>query len=268
MKNGQAVNVYQAQISPELATKYLSKNEGNRKLSNRYVDFFYRQMQSGNWELTGDPIKIAKSGRLLDGQHRLHALVKFGKPVEMFVAENLEDKIFSVLDTGKARLASDVLQTRGFERSPSLASTVRLILMYEKGKFKENKNNSPTNTQILKWVESHEEIHEIIQFTLKIYQSFKFTPHSTLALCYYLFSRKNQTKADDFFSQYATGIELKESSPVRLLRERLLRDSINKTKLSRKDKTALFIYAWNIFITGKNQQQLMLQKNYKFPEPI
>lgn len=87
-------------ITPVDAKKYLERNKKNRRLSKSNVLFYLEQMKKGQWQSTGDTIKFATNGDLLDGQHRLAALSRFTEPVEMFVAENVDPESFKVIDTG------------------------------------------------------------------------------------------------------------------------------------------------------------------------
>lgn len=269
MNNG--INVQKRTITPELATKLLQSNEGNRKLSDRGIQFLYSQMVSGDWMITADTIKIGKTGRLLDGQHRLQALIKYGKPLDMFVAEGLDEKVFTVLDTGKNRTASDILSMKGYKNSNNVAGAVRAILLFNEGVYaagKAGKVGKATNTAILKFADENPSIHEVISHTFTIYRQFRFMSHSALTMLYWVLSKKNQIQCDNFFEKYATGIDLGATSPIRHLRERLLKDSVNKSKLSSRDKIALFIFAWNAYRKQTKMQQLTLQKDYNFPKPI
>jgi hypothetical protein len=66
-------------INPQGAEFLLIKNTINRKLRPSIVRDFARQMRLNLWrENTGEAIKITSNGHLLDGQHRLTALVKAG----------------------------------------------------------------------------------------------------------------------------------------------------------------------------------------------
>src|SRR5688572_27271159 len=106
--------IYTKIVTPEEAQKFLSHNEGNRKLSDKNVQFLYQQMVNGQWKFTGDSLKFNGDGRMMDGQNRMHALVKFGKPLEFLIVEGLESSIFTVLDTGKNRSAGDILSIKGY----------------------------------------------------------------------------------------------------------------------------------------------------------
>jgi hypothetical protein len=61
-------------------------------------------MINNKWKQdTGECIKISKTGRILDGQHRLKAVILSNCSIYFYVATNIDDSVFDVLDTGKAR---------------------------------------------------------------------------------------------------------------------------------------------------------------------
>ncbi len=258
-------------ISPKEALKMLSHNEGNRSVSERNVNFLLSEMRRGNWKITGHTIKISKDGRLLDGQHTLQALVKFGKPLDLCVARGLDDEIFEVLDTGKGRTAADVLQISGFKNATALSGVVRAILSYQAGMYVSSGRKSKiaaSNSQIRKFVESNASIHEVVVYSQTVSKRFKGLAPAHIGMLYWILSRRNQEKAEIFFEKYATGIDLSEKSPIRILRERLMKDMISKSKLRTRDKMALFIKAWNHFVQGQHVTSLALAVNYEFPKPL
>jgi hypothetical protein len=275
------IKIYPQIITPELATKYLGKNLGlnkgdkirNRVVKNNHVNFLYEQMKAGEWQITGNPIKFSDTDKLIDGQNTLLAIVKYGKPVEIFVAEGIKEEVFTVLDTGQNRTASDVLSMMGYNYATNLAGAVRSILLFQVGwysdQFKASRTSKATNKAVLKFVQKNPEISEVVTYIMNdIYHHFRYINTSALTTLYWTLSINNQTKCDAFFEKYSNGVELSEGSPIRLLREKLLKDSVNKTKLSTRDKMALFIMAWNAFITNKKIFSLGLPKNYEFPKAI
>jgi hypothetical protein len=122
----------QVTVTPEMAKLLLSQNSNNRRLIQANVDFLASQIVKGDWKLTHQGIAVSKSGRLLDGQHRLAAVIKAGAPVGMMLTTGLPDDIFDVLDTGRARRASDTLSIAGAKSPKTLASAVKLKMLYEK----------------------------------------------------------------------------------------------------------------------------------------
>lgn len=267
MKNN--VTMTLKSITPELAQHYLSMNVKNRRVQDNQVQFYLRQMKSGQWKITGDPVKLSSDGALLDGQHRLLAIVAYGQPVEMFVAEGLEPESFEVIDTGKPRTAGDVLSVFGVEKAINVAAIVRFILLFKMDKKHASwftRTVSPSHSDVLDFVQKHPHMNEILDFVHKVYRDFRYLPVSVIGGFYFLFAEKNQTKADKFFMQYKTGLELTKTDPVYWLRDRFLKNEIQKTKLTRKEKLMLFVTAWNYFVQDKPMTRLSIPD--KFPNII
>lgn len=98
-------------ITPALAQAYLEKNKSNRSLRESHVQRLVSDMKEGRWQLTHQGIAFNNAGDLVDGQHRLHAVINSGACVEMFVARGVEadSAIGLLVDVGAARSAADVL---------------------------------------------------------------------------------------------------------------------------------------------------------------
>jgi hypothetical protein len=120
----------QVMITPEYARVLLQKNQDNRPLHVSRVKLFEAELRDGNFKLTHQGIAIGCSGRLLDGQHRLHAIANTGISAPLMVATGVPDESFAVLDTGIKRGASDVLAICGSENRTQVASAIRLYLYY------------------------------------------------------------------------------------------------------------------------------------------
>src|SRR4030095_4066006 len=79
-------------------------------------------IEMGEWQLTGDSIKLDDEGRVRDGQHRLEAIYRSNTPVQALVVRNVTEAAFDVIDTGKTRNASDVLAIHGHTSTVSKAT--------------------------------------------------------------------------------------------------------------------------------------------------
>lgn len=99
-------------IGPRLASKFLRSNsDDNRKLSNPTVKKYARDMTMNRWDLTAEPIMVTQCGELINGQHRLQAVVLSGKTIKFTLATVPDSSTFRVLDQGRARKNSDILGT-------------------------------------------------------------------------------------------------------------------------------------------------------------
>lgn len=100
-------------ITPEIAKTMLGENVNNRRISRDNVNLFAREIRNGEWRFNGEAIKFGKDGRLLDGQHRLLAVIAADKPLTTLVIRGLEDETQQTMDSGKTRTLGDVLTLRG-----------------------------------------------------------------------------------------------------------------------------------------------------------
>lgn len=95
-------------VTPEMAKAILVGNTNNRAVKQRVVDAYAFDMAAGLWYWhTAEPIKIAEDGTLLDGQHRLLAVIQCGKPQGFYIAYNVPLNALGKLDQGVRRDAAD-----------------------------------------------------------------------------------------------------------------------------------------------------------------
>lgn len=74
-------------ITPEMAEQFLKRNLVNRKhIRLSWVQALAAEMRQGTFRLTHQGIAFNTKGDLIDGQHRLHAIIESGCTVEMYVA--------------------------------------------------------------------------------------------------------------------------------------------------------------------------------------
>lgn len=71
-------------ITPEIAARLLQKNPHNRKITSGGVKKWAESMMAQRWKVA-QPILIDRNGNLLDGQHRLTAVIKTGMTIKMLV---------------------------------------------------------------------------------------------------------------------------------------------------------------------------------------
>ncbi|WP_405583529.1 hypothetical protein [Streptomyces sp. NBC_01190] len=118
-------------VTPALAETFLSRASVNRRLDMGRVRSLAGSILRKEWKLTHQGIAFDEAGVLLDGQHRLHAIIEANIPVEMFVFDGLSEDVFPVLDTGKRRSAADTLLSTGEKHLPLLSSTIRHVLLFK-----------------------------------------------------------------------------------------------------------------------------------------
>ena len=81
-------------ITPEIAREMLKLNVSNRPLNRVTVNWYAQQMLNGHWTISGQTISISDRNTLMDGQHRLQAVVQSGCDVMFNVAYNVPFESF------------------------------------------------------------------------------------------------------------------------------------------------------------------------------
>lgn len=101
-------------VTPELATRLLQANQLNRPLAEGHAERIAGQIREGKWRFNGDTIKIATGGDILDGQHRLWAIIESDTPVESMIVTDIARDAFSTIDTiRKPRSLGDTVALTG-----------------------------------------------------------------------------------------------------------------------------------------------------------
>lgn len=105
-------------VTPEMARQWLTVNmKGQRNVMKSTVHNYARQMRNGTWRLTHQGIAFDELGELIDGQHRLNAVIEANIPVQMNVTYDVHRKpgeVFTI-DMGRKRTYSNVVQMSGID---------------------------------------------------------------------------------------------------------------------------------------------------------
>jgi hypothetical protein len=136
-------------ITPELAKEWLSKNVNNRRLSAAVIDRLAVMIERGLWQLSHQGIAFYEDDTLADGQHRLSAIAKAGKPVQSMVVYGLKKESNGIIDQGgRVRTLADNLQFEGKAVPSWQMSTYRTLYQEYRRQQTENSvwDSTPPNT--------------------------------------------------------------------------------------------------------------------------
>jgi hypothetical protein len=170
-------------VTPEIAEKWLGKRAPNRTLSMPIVNRYARDIEAGQWIVTGDPIRFNEEEQLIDGQHRLAAIVQAGKAIQTYVVHGLDHKAMDVIDSGKKRTPGDMLHIHGYPNAMRLAASARWMLTIKLGlTYTKSRKASSTNSEILETIRKHPNLTESSKFADGVYGM----PGSLLAAVHYI----------------------------------------------------------------------------------
>lgn len=243
-------------ITPEVAKNMIDKNTNNRRLREATVLFYTRQMKDGQWKSdTGECIKISKSGVILDGQHRLHAVIKSGRSIQFHLAMNLDESVFDVLDTGLSRNSNDAFKIKGIPNPNIVPSIIGAWHMLKNGKASErgsHKYMKPSVSETLElYYENQKFWDSVAKKTMAWYNEFaKILPPSLIGGLYVLFYNIDKNTSDEFWDELSVGMKMSHNA-IGLLRNKLIKDKTSPRKMTGTLRTALIIKAWNYYRTGE-----------------
>lgn len=258
-------------VTPEQARLWLdTKNLNNRPVSQRTVDRYAQEMRNGTWRLNGEALIFGVSGNLLNGQHRLLACIRAGKPFQTVVTHGIADAYFNTLDDGNTRKMSDVLAIQGESYGKSLSSALYFVYSYAIGSIRRGtKRTIPTKQILERLLETQKGIRESVRY----YQMLKqrgggiMLPPSIGIGMHYIFQLVDRDKADAFFDSFQSGLNLQAGDPIALLRSRLIaggRES--SSRMTSEAQYAYTVLAWNAYIGGKKLTRLAFLSGTPLPE--
>ena len=117
----------QVDMTPRRAARLLAHNDGNRTISKQRVASYARDMAAGHWVLNPQPI-VVNGNQLIDGQHRLSAVVQSGATVPMFICNGAPDSVRTHIDQLRPRTVADALHMQGIAgHAPKVAAIMRVV---------------------------------------------------------------------------------------------------------------------------------------------
>jgi len=259
-------------VTPSYAKELLERNTNNRRVNDVTLNRYYRDIIENKWkEDTGECIKISKSKRILDGQHRLMAIVKANKSIYLHIIEDLDDSVFDVIDTGKSRSSTDTFKVKGVKNDNIIPSTITKYIAFTKGKSKlDSRSELMSNSDILKIYENRENFWQLVaKKSMNWYGQFaKILTPSQFGALFAFFHDVSSKDAENFMNQLATGNDVTNIS-ISLLRTKLMNDKVSMKKMPQELRLALIIKSWNFY--RKNERPKILKwdsTNEKFPIAI
>lgn len=245
-------------ITPAVAKEMLKRNYNNRPPSKSHVEKLSQSMLKDQWLFDGQPIRFDEHDRLIDGQHRLNAIVKSNTTHKFLVVSGLKSDSFMVMDTGKSRSAGDSLHILGIQYARTTAAAIRFIISFKKGNYWASSGSNPiTNTDVVEFYNKNTDLTEDVPIIERLYKEFNHVlPKGMLLGLHFLMKEKNVTDAKKFIHQLCTGLGLEKTNPIYHLRKALVKDKMSDYNMNTSLKLALIAKCWNTY--RKNQEMKLL----------
>ena len=244
-------------ITPEYAEEILKeKNNANRSIKQASLHRLVKAIDNDEWQITNQGIAFDSDGNLLDGQHRLQAIVKTGKTLKIMVARNMNPQIFNVVDIGTARSAADILYIAGCSNSSKIASGIKVYLCYHSyptGGW--THIVKPTHIEILEAYNKEKELWTEINQRVALYnRKFHFLNLSVGIPFYKLLLEKNYSEEiiNKFFTQFSEGYNLDVDNPMLSFRNQMMQKGFrHRGSSNQRYLLNAFIKLFNMHIINK-----------------
>lgn len=251
-------------VTPSMAAQILEGNTRNRSLRPHYVHQLAGAMERGEWVNNGEPIQVARDHTLLNGQHRLRAVIESGVSVPMLVVRGLPVTAQKTMDVGARRTLSDVLALHGEQDTTSLGAVLGLLHRYRAGaRLDYSGRTAPTVTEALELLRLEPGIAEALPEGRQIRErsGMRMTVGSVL---FYLFEEVDPGTGRKFFEALCDPAGEESWSAVRRLRAH-----IDRVRRSRKYSfstvvlSAVTIKAFNAWREGRPVEVLAYRADGK-----
>lgn len=261
-------------VTPAMAAQWLENNPSNRPISRVVTGRYAAAIRRGDWVFNGDSIRFDADGQLLDGQHRLRAVIDADTAITTGVVRGLAPETQQTMDQGMRRTFAQVLQMRGFGNAATLAAVTNHMFRYERYLEERvtmlDKYAPPTIQQSLAFFEPRSSgLLWAAGEGRSVAEAVTGGNNSRFGTAWYIFHGLSSEDCEDFFYKLRKGASLEEEHPVYALRRYLANDFQARRIGSRPNglsQFAVIIKAWNAYRRGEPLKQVRWRAGGSAPE--
>lgn len=195
-------------VTPKMAQEWLNNMyQKQRPFRKSRAKEYAHDMANGKWMLeSSEMIKFNKDGQLIDGQHRLSAVVIADMEIPFFVMTGARNESYDTMDSGAKRSVSDVLKTKYGTITSALS---RAMLQIDKGAHlrsalhggSKKDNVMASKKDIIDYYRDHSEyIDNLAHFISRFGTVIGKTSSQGVGLPLYIYGKIDQSTVDYFMN--------------------------------------------------------------------
>lgn len=263
-------------ITPTTAANLLKLNNSYKSGITRNRDHVIRHVRrladaidQGEWKLTGETIVFSKNKTLIDGQHRLMAVILANRPIETFVTVGIDEENSLHIDAGKPRTSADRMHMMGVNDSRTISCALNFLVRASSGIFSDTRVVS--SWELTDWENKFPNLEESVPFGKGLKRRYRISAGEAVGI-HWILRQIDKELADEYYNALSAD-ELPEKywdTAVRTVRDRLLVSITSNNRvhrLNRRDKISVIVTGWNKFVTGGELKKIYIQKNIEFMKP-
>jgi len=255
-------------IDPDMARKWLTKNVNNRPLRLNSVVKISSDIINGRWQVNGATITFNDKGELIDGQHRLSAIVAANMTVMSLVVTEISPDAMPTIDMGDVRTVAHILALRGIPSSTRVAALAMIYMKYLR--YPEIQWNNKGETSRVELANFGTEISDLLISGTNTANGLKRIGlcNSSYGLLYVLVHTESENKHlwDEFHDGVTTGAGLWEGDPRLALRNFTMRRSFKAGAWDQQALAAICIKTWNKWLMGEKMKMVGFRRE-ELPMP-
>lgn len=264
-------------IDPAMAKAMWTLRAKNRAVSERKITRYHNAMVENRWKGTHQGLMFDRYGYLRDGQHRVGAIIKYGKPMTFWVCFGCDPDVFDAVDQGDKRTAADMLTVHDVANATTVSAAAALLLRIER------KAPVTDSNEVYKY--AYALIQKNDDFRIATQEARRLRPlpvrAAAMAMVYHWIkqhSASNARRLPTFWENFVTGASLGPRDARLVLREYLnhpdeigkdLRGGSSTYDLGMRQAGAV-ILTWNKWVVGRTvtKKALFWDAPYALPEEV
>lgn len=271
------MSVVTENITPAKAQEYLRTSLGNRPISKVYVRSYADTMRKGGWMLNGVPIIFDIDGHLLDGHHRLLAVIEAGIPVRFDVSRGAPAEAFTTYDTGRHRTVGQILAMQGVKNYVLVGAIVSANeTLIRNGRLFGNNNHENNgakrtlNDTYELYSRDCEGYEKVGSYITALRSRCKILPVSWEGGLFYYLTHTGGYREESVrpFFDCLHDLDSNAIKSAALLRKAIAKEAMEGRKMQPETQWAFLVKAWNAYITGADIKILRYQNVENLPSLI
>lgn len=261
--------VERVMLTPEVAAELLTKVlPRQRKVRKGNVATMIADIKEGRWKFNGEPIIIDASGHMIDGQHRCHACVDSGIPIDVLIISGIPETVgvYESIDNGVIRTGHDALKDV-VVNALNVSTVLNYLHRYHAyGRISPSAGSRRVSgPHLAELFARYPGVEDSVRAASRAKSVVTWS--GTAAFCHYLMASVDREDADRFFDLVASGENMRKGDPVYAFRQYCI---VNRGRIQIFELCAhAMLKAWNAWRKG---QQITLLKTpgaaAKLPTPI
>lgn len=250
-------------INPAKAERMLKGGATNRSISSGHSARQARAMIATEWRVSSQGIGVDYNGHVIDGQHRLRAIITTGVSIWIWVMRGLYPDTIRTIDDNRKRTFADDLKISGVEKYAGRAAFTNLVLRFEQaaskglnlGVARTIALNRTEAARHLEECEGRQDLDHLLVMGRRINSRAGIPTSAASAAQYLALEHKvsgsgDESIIEEFFEKLSTGFNITARDPVgALLNSARVRQSSGKS-LDPTESCAAILYCLEKTLAG------------------